>query len=120
MEGGNTDARRWIGRIWLVYTSIVVIVSLIALTRYVNTYDDYDISSRLEDIGGATLQSMSIASFPSGWIFGALLNAPIQRFFACDDVITHPCAVFIDWWIKFCAIILQSILMLVIFRRFKG
>ena len=119
MQGGNTQNQRWMSRIWFAYTSIAAAVSLVVLTQYVNTYDDYDISPRLKDIGSVTLRTMNIASFPSGWIFGAILNAPIQRSFACDGITTHPCAVFIDWWIKFGAIILQSVMILLGFRSLK-
>lgn len=104
-------------RLWLAWTALTVITALVALTHYVNTYDDYDVSPRLDAAGVIVHQAMRAAAFPLGEIVGGAFNASLERSFACDGVATHPCVVFIDWWTRFVAIVAQSLLLLWALRR---
>jgi hypothetical protein len=96
---------------------LTVITALVALTHYVNTYDDYDVSPRLDAAGVIVRQAMRAAAFSLGEIVGGAFNGPLERSFACDGVATHPCVVFIDWWTRFVAIVAQSLLLLWALRR---
>ena len=114
---GRTLPARLAHRLWLAWTALAVVAALAALTHYVNTYDDYDISPRLDAAGVLTRQTMSVVAFPLGQIVGGALDAPLERSFACDGVATHPCAVFIDWWTHVAALVAQSLLLLWGLRR---
>lgn len=104
-------------RLWLGWTALAVVGALAALTHYVNTYDDYDISPRLDAAGEMTRRATRLAAFPLGEIVGGALDGPLQRSFACDGVATHPCGVFIDWWTRFVALVTQSLLLFWALRR---
>lgn len=111
------DVARLAHRLWLAWTALAVVVALVALTHYVNVYDDYDISPRLDAAGALTRRAMAIVSFPLGQIVGGALDSSLERSFACDGVATHPCAVFVDWWTHVAAIVAQSLLLLRGVRR---
>jgi hypothetical protein len=98
--------------LWRVYAALAMIVALVALTHYVNVYDDYDISPRLDSAGELTRLALNVVSFPLGQIVGVAFDGPLARAFACDGVATHPCAVFIHWWTHVAAIVAQSLLLL--------
>ncbi len=97
--------------LWLAYAALAMVVALFALTHYVNLYDDYDISPRLDAAGVALRRAMNVVSFPLGQIFGFALDDALERSFACDGVATHPCAVFIHWWTHLAAIVAQILLL---------
>ena len=98
-------------KLWLAYAALAMIVALFALTHYVNLYDDYDISPLLDAAGVVLRQAMNVVSFPLGQIFGFILDDALERFFACDGVSTHPCAVFVTWWTHVAAIVAQTLLL---------
>ena len=98
-------------KLWLAYAALALIVSLVSLAHYVNLYDDYDVSARLDAAGETTRLAMGVVSFPLGQIVGAALDGPLERTFACDGVPTHPCAVFVTWWTHVAAIVAQILLL---------
>lgn len=98
-------------KIWLAYAAVAMITALVALTHYVNVYDDYDVSPRLDDAGEMTRLAMRVVSFPLGQIVGAALDGPLERTFACDGVATHPCAVFVNWWTHVATVVAQILLL---------
>jgi hypothetical protein len=105
------DVTRLAHKFWLAWTAAAVVVALVTLAHYVNTYDDYDISPRLDAAGDQIRRAMNVVSFPLGRIVGAALDEPLERSFSCDGVATHPCAVFVHWWTHIAAIVAQSLLL---------
>jgi hypothetical protein len=97
--------------LWLAYAALAMIVALFELTHYVNLYDDYDISPRLDAAGVTLRRAMNVVSFPLGQIVGFVLDDALERSFACDGVVTHPCAVFVNWWTHVAAIVAQTLLL---------
>lgn len=116
-DAPQTARGRAARRIWLAYTALAIVASLVVLTIYVTTYDDYDISDRLRATGRFARKAMRVLSFPLGLPIGALLNGPLEKALACGDE-SEPCAIFIDWHTHFAALLAQiALLRWLIVRR---
>jgi hypothetical protein len=101
---------RFLRAAWLAYAIATVALSIAVLAIYVNVYDDYDLSERLRATGRFVRQAMRAISFPLGAPIGALLNPPLEKSFGCSDA-NEPCAVFVDWNMRFAALLAQIILL---------
>ncbi|MGJ0502948.1 MAG: hypothetical protein ACR65X_04235 [Methylocystis sp.] len=106
---------RFLRAAWVAYAIATVALSIAVLAIYVNAYDDYDLSERLRATGRFVRQAMRALSFPLGAI-GALLNSPLEKSFGCGDA-NEPCAVFVDWNMRFAALLAQIILLRWLIRR---
>jgi len=95
---------------WLAYAAVAIIGALTVLTIYVNTYDDYDVSECLYAAGAFTRRAMSALSFPLGFLLSTVAGGPLEASFNCGAT-NEPCAIFIDWNLKFAAIISQIALL---------
>jgi hypothetical protein len=101
---------------WLAYAIATVALSIAVLAIYVNAYDDYDLSERLRATGRFARQAMRALSFPLGAPISALFNSPLEKSFGCGDA-NEPCAVFVDWNMRFGALLAQIILLRWLIRR---
>jgi hypothetical protein len=52
---------------------------------------------------------MQVLSFPLGYPLGAAANPFLEQYFGCA-ALDEPCAIFIDWWTHFAAILAQIII----------
>lgn len=91
---------------WLLYAGATIVGALMVLAIYVNTYDDYDISDRLLATGAFARRTMSLLSFPLGGVASAVAGDALEKAFSCGST-NAPCAIFVDWNLRFAAIIAQ-------------
>jgi hypothetical protein len=106
---------RFLRAAWLAYAIATIALSIAVLAIYVNAYDDYDLSERLRATGRFVRQAMRALSVPLGAPIGAL-NSPLEKTFGCGDA-NEPCAVFVDWNMRFAALLAQIILLRWLIRR---
>jgi hypothetical protein len=107
---GAAGSARWARRIWLVYALASIAAALALLAVYVNAYDDYDVGDRLRGLGLFTRRAMLILSAPIGLPLGALANPALAGVFGCGDE-NEPCAVFVDWNMRFFALVAQIVIL---------
>lgn len=94
-------------RLWLVYAVATVAAALVLLAIYVNQYDDFDVGDRLRQTGRFVRRAMAALSFPLGFAAG-LAEGPLDAAFGCGDA-NEPCAVFVDWNLRFAALVAQIV-----------
>ncbi len=104
--------------IWLAYTAIAIVGALTLLAIYVNIYDDYDVSDRLRAAGALTRRVMWVLSLPLGLPVGALASTPMEAAFGCGEA-REPCAVFVDWNLRFATIVAQIVLLRWLVARYR-
>lgn len=98
-------------KVWLLYALAAVAASLVVLSIYVNTYDDYDVGDRLRGVGGFARQAMTALSFPLGPTIGLLADPALERAFGCGGDANDPCAIFVMWNTHFAALVAQIALL---------
>ncbi len=107
---------RLASRLWLVYAAATIFGSLLILAIYVNAYDNTGVTERLRATGAFTRTAMQVFSFPLGLPMGAGANLFLERRFGCANP-NEPCAVFVDWWTHFGAVLAQVVLLRWFLRR---
>lgn len=115
----NIARARLVSRLWLGYAAVTIFGSLLVLAIYVNAYDNTGMTERLRAAGVFLHTVMQVLSFPLGLALGAAANPSLAQYFRCgapDD----PCAVFIDWWTHFAAILIQIAFFNILTRRWRA
>jgi len=97
-------------KIWLFYAIASAAAAIVLLAIYVNAYDYYDVSERLRNIGRFGRQTMALISTPLGPVVGFLADPPLERAFGCGDP-NEPCAFFVNWNMRFVALVTQIALL---------
>jgi hypothetical protein len=109
MENIEPSNARLASRLWLIYMIAAILGSLVVLAMYVGAYDNTGVTERLRAMGAFTRMAMRILSFPLGLPLGAAANHFLEPNFGCAPS-DEPCAIFIDWWTHFAAILVQIII----------
>jgi len=87
----------------------------LVLAIYVSAYDNTGVTERLRATGAFTRTVMQVLSFPLGFPLGALADPFLERSFGCAAS-DEPCAIFVDWWTHFAAILVQIVILQIVIR----
>jgi len=111
MEYMEPSKGRLASRLWLIYTAATILGSLLVLAIYVSAYDNTGVTERLRATGAFTRTVMQVLSFP----LGAAADPFLERSFGCAAS-DEPCAIFVDWWTHFAAILVQIVILQIVIR----